>query len=255
MKYKYLIDRINIKWIYQILSIVEYKIPIEEVVEISRDEGIDFGTRRDVFNRLVDLGLLIKSREDTTSYIDLTEFGHKVKNIYIKNQSKIPIILHMLHILQSFKKESQRYFSTYYYTTKISLEDKKSSKDQYSKLIKLLEERFSEEDSITGLDGTTIGKANVFLSELLDDEYNYLTFIDPIIFAYGLQGYMKARTGDRLGNILITNKEKEEISILFLISPNQIENMLEKANRYTRSFEMRYSTTGIILNSLKPIEL
>lgn len=229
--------------------------PIEEVVEISKEEGVDFGARRDVFNRLVDLGLLTKTKEGKTSFIELTELGEKVKNLYIRNQAKVPLFIHILHIIQSLKKGSPRYFTTYYYTTKISLQEKKSSKDQYSKLIKLLEEHYPEEESITGLDGTTIGKANVFLNELLDDQYNYLSFVDPIIFAYGLQSYMEVKTGGRLGSMLITNKEKEEISILFLIDPSQMEAMLEKANRYTKAFEIRYSTTGIVLNSVKQTEL
>lgn len=255
MKHKYLIDRINLQWIYQILSIVDDKMPIEEVVDISKDEGVDFGTRRDVFNRLVDLRLLTKSKEQRVSYAELTDFGYTIKNIYIKNQSKIPIILHVLHILESLKKESPRYFTTYYYTTKITLEEKKSSSDQYNNLIKWLERSFPKEDAITGLDETTIGKANVFINEILVGNYHYLTFVDPMIFAYGLQGYVEAKTGDRLGKLLITNKEKEELSILFLIDPNEIEKMLEKANRYTKAFEIRYSTSGTVLNSLKKVDL
>lgn len=255
MPYKYLIDRLNIEWIYQIFSIVEFRKSIEEIVELSEEEGVKFGKRRDVFNRLVDLGLLKKTKEERIYYVEFTELGNRVKNIYIKNPRKIPMLLHMMHILKSFEKGTQRYFSTYYYTTKIILEDKKSSKSQYDKLVELLEERYPDEVHITGLDRTTIGKANIFLNELLDENYNYLSFVDPMIFAAGLQMYIEAKTGNSLGNILITSKEKQELSILFLVSADQIESTIEKSSRYTRAFETRYSTTGVVLNSFRKIEL
>ncbi|WLR46561.1 hypothetical protein LC065_13390 [Halobacillus litoralis] len=254
MKYKYLIDRLNMEWINQVFSILTDQMAVEKIVELSVEDGVEFGKRRDVFNRLVDLDLLEKSRIGKYSYVTFTEQGQKLKNIYIKNSAKIPMLLHMLHVLKSFDKHSKRYFSTYYFTTKITIEDKKSSIDQYQTLIKLLEEKFPEEEHITGLDNTTIGKANVFLHEIMDNQYNYLTFVDPILFAYGLQKYIEAKTGNKLGNILITNKEKEELSILFLVSPDQIELLVEKSNRYTRAFETRYTTTGTILNCLKQTE-
>jgi predicted transcriptional regulator len=254
MAYKYLIDRLNMEWIYQIFSIVDYRMSIEKIVELSKEDGVEFGKRRDVFNRLVDLGLLEKTKEEKIFCVEFTELGQKVKNIYIKNSQKITMLLHMMHILKSFEKETPRYFSTYYYITKIALEDKKSSKDQYDKLVKLLEKRYPDEDHITGLDSTTIGKASVFFNELLDEDYSYLSFVDPIIFASGLQMYIEAKTSTPLGNVLITPKEKQELSILFLVSPDRIESMIDKSNRYTRAFETRYSTTGVVLNSLKKIE-
>ncbi|MGG4169241.1 hypothetical protein ABEW00_17500 [Rossellomorea vietnamensis] len=255
MAHKYLIDRLNMEWIYQIFSILDYRMTIEEIVDLSKQEGVEFGKRRDVFNRLVDLGLLEKTKEEKIFCIELTELGQRVKNIYIKNPQKIPMLLHMMHILKSFENEAPRYFSTYYYTTKITLEDKKSSKSQYDKLVKLLEERYPDEDHITGLDSTSIGKANVFFNEVLDEDYSYLSFVDPMIFAKGLQMYIGAKTGNPLGNVLITPQEKQELSILFLVNPNQIESMIEKSNRYIRAFETRYSTAGVVLNSIKKIEL
>lgn len=255
MKHKYLIDRINMEWIYQIFSILSGKMSIEEIVSISKEEGVEFGERRDVFNRLVDLDILQKHRDKSGSYVEFTSFGESVQLLYIKNREKIPYLIHMIHVLKSYEKNSPRYFTTYRYVVETVLEEKEVSSNQYNTVVKMLEETYSDDESITGMDNTTIGKGVVFIQEVLNETFDRLEFVDLNLLAYGLQTYIEKKTKQKKGNLLIVDREKQELSTLFLLDKTKIEDMINKAIRYKKAFTVRYASKGMILQAIKNVPL
>lgn len=243
------------EWIYQIFSILSGKMSIEEIVEISKEEGVEFGERRDVFNRLVDLDILTKQRDKTGSYVEFTPFGESVQLLYIKNREKIPYLLHMIHVLKSFEETSPRYFTTYRFVIETILEEKEVSSNQYNTVVKMLEETYSDDESITGMDNTTIGKGVVFIQEVLNESFDRLEFVDPNLFTYGLQKYIEKKTKQEMGSLLIAEKEKQELSTLFLLDKTKIEDMINKSIRYKRAFTIRYASRGMILQATKNVPL
>lgn len=255
MKHKYLIDRVNIEWIYQIFTLLSCKMSVEEIVEMAREEGVEFGERRDVFNRLVDLGILSKQREKNGTFVEFTPFGESVQLLYIKNPDKIPFLLHMLHILKSYENNSPRYFTTYRFVIDTVLEEKNVASDQYNRVVKMLEETYNDDESITGMDSTTIGKGVVFIQEIVNKKFDLLEFVDPNLFTYGLQKYIDKKTRQENGSLLITDKEKQELSILFLLEKAKIEEMVNKSIRYKKAFTIRYAPRGMVLQAIKTVPL
>lgn len=255
-KHKYLIDQISMEWLEFIFSDLEDDMGLEEFVAIAEDQGVHFGKRRDVFNRLIDLRLLEKYTEDRIVFLRWTSFGEQLKQYFSKSQSKMPYVLHLLQITETFNNEAKRYFSTYFFITDILMasKNKLSAAESYEELFSRLSEKFPDGD-VTGIEKTAVGKAKVFLNEILDEDYNELQFVDPILMAFGIQRYIEMKTGDDASMLLITEKERKELATILLIQPSQFEQHLEKVIKYSKAFEVRYSTAGIILNPLKKIEL
>lgn len=254
--HKYLIDQISMNWIHAIFQYLEDGMALEELVEIAEHEGIEFGKRRDVFNRLIDLNILEKYVEQRVSHLRWTSFGNEVRTLYVKSASKLPYLLHILQAVNAFNPKAKRYFTTYYYITDLLLEQE--NKTEASKVFEVLYSGLAAhypDDAIEGIEKSTIGKSTVFLKEVLDENFTPLTFIDPTLMVFGIQHYIEMKTGERDGRILITAKERKELSNILLIAPSQFEQHLEKTNKYTKAFESRYSTSGTILNSLKIISL
>jgi len=255
MKHKYLIDRINIEWIYQIFTLLSGKMSVEEIVEMAKEEGVQFGERRDVFNRLVDLDILTKQREKNGTFVEFTPFGESVHLLYIKNPDKIPFLLHMLHILKSFEYDSPRYFTTYRYVIDTILEEKIVSSNQYSRVVKMLEETYNDDVPITGMDATSIGKGTVFIQEILNENFDLFEFVDPNLFSFGLQKYIETKTRQDNQSLLITDNVKRDISILLLIDKMKIEEMVNKLVRYKKAFTIRYAPGGMVLQTIKNVSL
>jgi hypothetical protein len=255
MKHKYLIDRINIEWINQILTILSGEMAIQEIVDISKEDGVDFGERRDVFNRLVDLNILQKRREANSTFVSFSPFGEAVQRLYIKSPDKIPYILHLLHMIKSFEENSPRYFTTYSFVVETVLNEKEASSSQYNTVVKKLEDKFSEDESITGMDKSTILKGVVFIQEVLNETYDLLEFVDPNMFTFGLQQYIEKKTKNEMGSLLVTEKEKQELSTLFLLDKAKVEEMIQKSIRFKKAFTVRYAPTGMVLQAIKSVQL
>jgi hypothetical protein len=255
MNHKYLIDRINLEWINQILTILSGEMSVQEIVNISKYDGVDFGERRDVFNRLVDLNILIKRREGNSTLVEFTTFGESVQRLFIKSPDKIPFLFHMLHIIKSFEENSPRYFTTYRFVVETIINDKAASSSQYYTVVKKLEEKYNDDESITGMDKSTILKGVVFVQEVLNETFDLLDFTDPNIFTYGLQQYIERKTKSEMGSILIAEEEKDELSILFLLDKTKIDDMIQKSIRFKKAFTIRYAPRGMVLQAIKPVSL
>lgn len=255
MKHKYLIDRINLEWINQILTILSGEMSIQEIVDISKEEGVVFGERRDVFNRLVDLDILAKRREGTQTFVEFTSFGELVQGFFIKSPDKIPYLFHMLHVLKAFEENSPRYFATYRFVLETVLDEKEVSSSQYNTVVKKLEAKFHDDESITGMDKSTILKAVVFVQEVLNETYELLEFVDPNLFTYGLQQYIEKKTKNETGSLLVTEEEKQELSILFLLDKTKIDEMIQKSIRFKKAFTIRYAPRGMVIQAIKKVPL
>lgn len=255
-KHKYLIDQISLEWIEVIFQDLESDMELEEFIDTAEDQGVAFGKRRDVFNRLIDLKILEKYTENRTVFLRWTEFGEQLKEYVYSNRTKISYLMHLLQITEAFNTTAKRYFTTYYIITDILMQSKnnRGHSEVFAELYNRLNDLFPDDD-IEGIEKSTIAKSVVFLKEILDEDYNELQFVDPILMAYGIQRYIEMKTGNRNGKVLITEKERKELSNVLLINRAHFKQHLDKSNKYTKAFELRYSTAGIIITALKKIEL
>lgn len=253
--HKYLIDRINVDWIEKIFEFVDANwIKTDDVINASLEDGVEFGKRKDVFNRLVDLGLLEKNDENAKqNQIRLTEKGLNIKNIFLMDRSKGIEYIHMLHVLESFKPEGRRYFATYRFAIEMFMQSKQLKKDDYLILVQKLEQYFDcGNEGVTGMDTTTIAKATVFVKEIPQGNDRD---IDLKLFNFGLQEYVAIKTGKRNGQILLSNEAMSDLMVLFFMDSDEIIKMIDMLIKMSGNLQKKFAMAGTYLSILKTINL
>lgn len=250
-KYIYKIDQVNSEWIYIIFEIVDNDwIPISTIVNPVFNKGISFGKRRDVFNRLVDLRLMEKSKniKDGQS-VKLTEIGRNLKKVFSLNKLKGIQYLHAFHIIESFKHNTKRYLTTYRFATEIFYENKSLKHEHFPVLVKKLEDYFNvSTEGIIGMDKSTISKSTVFAKEIICNENRN---IDLKLASYCIQEYLVAKTGNQNGQILLSDDALKDMSILFLVDKREVTILIDRIIKMIGSFQKRHAIAGSYLMLVK----
>lgn len=253
--HKYLIDRVNVDWIEKIFEFVNTDwMAIDDVVDEALDDGVKFGKRRDVFNRLIDIGILEKNKEKgKQNFITLTEKGMIIKSIYLIDRIRGIEYIHMLHVLESFKPEARRYFTTYRFAIEIFMQNRELKKDDYLILVRKLEEYFDcSGEGITGMDTTTIGKATVFVKEIPHGDDRD---IDLKQYNYGLQEYVAIKAGRNSGQVLLSEETISDLMILFFMDHDEVLRMIDILIRMSGNIQKKFAMAGTYLSILKTITL
>lgn len=247
----YRIDQINVEWVYKIFELVDTTwISMNTVTDPACNGGVDFGKRRDVFNRLTDLFLIEKNKSiKEGQFVKLTDKGVKLKQIFSCNKLKGIEYLHAFHIIESFRPNVKRYFTTYRFACEIFFENKELKQEHYSLLVNKLEEYFNaSSEGITGMDKSTISKSTVFAREITKNEKRN---IDLKLASYCLQQYIEAKTGSFCGQLLISDDAIKEISVLFLIDKREVTTLLDRIIKMIGTFQKKHAVAGSYITLLK----
>lgn len=252
-RHSYAIYRVNTIWVLKILEIIQAEsyYPVEEIVAKTESEGISFSKRRDAFSRLADLDLLETRRDKNFgTVVRLTPKGIELKNVAIKNPDRAIEYIHVMHIVASFQQNKPRYFVAYRIITNLIAEQTGANSELYIELIRRLEVCFPEEIGFNSIDKFTINRASPFIKHIIPD-FKLRLFVAPIMFWYGIQEYLYVKTGEAVGQILVTPAVVEDWQAMFLLNPTHLPEIIDRTVNFTDGIISRHSLAGQYLTVLK----
>jgi hypothetical protein len=243
-KEKFLVDRISPEWlkwlVYHMVSGKFYE--ISKLVENALLEGVKFGKRKDVFNRLVDLDLCLKQGQ-TLSW---TDKGIEWKEACLSDESNVLEYIHLLHYAYGELPGKRPYFFTYRSIINLFYEHPLlTRKDALTEVLNLLDERFPAFRGQFGVTLPMIGKALVFWKEIIGTpEVQLRNTVRPHIMAYAISLLYQARGLKLEDPLLLTESRVSEICHYLLLNKETFEDNLDRMLSATNLIQEQFTTSG-----------
>lgn len=215
-------------------------------------------------NRLSDLGLLEKTKENNKIHYALTSEGENAKDLLIYNEELFYDYMHYLHMKSAFEEEKDGYFLTYFlilrdiYEKGVVRTQKEIISDVFKEIKNILGENIAFKKS---QNKTSVGKTKRWVKEpmtppfLIDKEVNYRKDVDPFVILMSISSYYLKEGIPYNTPIILNDETKKEIAMMGLLDEKYFSSNIDKMSNMLRDVYIRDTVNGKTLTLEKKFDV